>query len=119
MQTKQYECGLDAAVDVIGGKWKVLILWALSEQERRFGELKRLIPGVSDKVLTQHLRDLEADEIVRRETYDEAPPRVEYSLTQVGAALHEALVPLGAWGAERIERLNRPDPVPNSTLPAD
>ncbi|AJT66560.2 HTH-type transcriptional activator HxlR [Streptomyces lydicus] len=90
-------------MDVIGGRWKVSILWALSERScRRFGELRRLLPGVTEKVLTSHLRELEADGIVHREVYDEVPPRVEYSLTAVGISLNEALAPLGAWGKRHI-----------------
>lgn len=95
-------CGIDAAMEVIGGKWKVLILWALHEQPcRRFGELRRLLPGVTEKVLASHLREMEADGVVRRVSYDEVPPRVEYSLTEDGARLNEALEPLAAWGRER------------------
>lgn len=98
-----FHCGTDAAMDVIGGRWKVSILWALSERScRRFGELRRLLPGVTEKVLTSHLRELEADGIVHREVYDEVPPRVEYSLTAVGISLNEALAPLGAWGKRNI-----------------
>ncbi|MBE1484810.1 winged helix-turn-helix transcriptional regulator [Plantactinospora soyae] len=97
-----YVCGIDAAMDVVGGKWKVLILWALDEQVCRFGELRRLIPGVTEKVLASHLRELEADGIVHREAYDEVPPRVEYSLTPLGVSLNEALAPLGAWGRQHV-----------------
>ncbi|MEV8591555.1 winged helix-turn-helix transcriptional regulator [Streptomyces sp. NPDC052013] len=91
-------CGIDAAMDVIGGKWKVLILWALSVRACRFGELRRELPGITEKVLASHLRELEADGIVHREDHDEVPPRVEYSLTPEGAALNAALEPLGEWG---------------------
>ncbi|WKX08905.1 helix-turn-helix domain-containing protein [Streptomyces sp. NL15-2K] len=97
-----YVCGIDAAMDVIGGKWKVLILWALHVRPCRFGELRRELPGVTEKVLAAQLRELEADGIVHREAYDEVPPRVEYSLTPRGAALNEALAPLGAWGRENV-----------------
>ncbi|MGG2465931.1 winged helix-turn-helix transcriptional regulator [Streptomyces sp. RGM 3693] len=93
-----YECGLDAAVDVIGGKWKVLLLWALSQGPRRFGQLRRELPKISEKVLAQQLRELEADGIVHREVFDQIPPKVEYSFTELGASLNEALAPLGAWG---------------------
>ncbi|MFE2571822.1 winged helix-turn-helix transcriptional regulator [Streptomyces mirabilis] len=89
-------------MEVISGKWKVVILWALSQQHRRFGELKRAIPDVSEKVLIQHLRELEADGIVHRETYDVTPMRVEYSLTPQGVALNDALKPLGAWGRAHL-----------------
>lgn len=93
-----YSCGLDAAVDVVGGKWKPLILWALHDGTHRFGELKRHVAGVSEKMLIQQLRELEADGIVHREVYREVPPRVDYSLTELGQALNTALLPLGEWG---------------------
>src|SRR5437763_1166875 len=73
--------GLDAAIDVVGGKWKVLILWTLSSGPKRFGELKRSLDGVSEKMLIQHLRELERDEVVHREVHNVVPPKVEYSLT--------------------------------------
>ncbi|MFE3828833.1 winged helix-turn-helix transcriptional regulator [Streptomyces sp. NPDC059092] len=97
-----YHCGIDAAMDVIGGKWKVLILWALEGGPRRFGALRRMLPGVTEKVLTAHLRELEAHGIVSREVYDEVPPRVEYALTASGVALELALRPLGLWGREHV-----------------
>ncbi|MFJ8664894.1 winged helix-turn-helix transcriptional regulator [Streptomyces sp. NPDC093600] len=94
-----YDCGLDAAVDVVGGKWKPLILWALHAHGTcRFGELRRQVSGVSEKMLIQQLRELEVDGIVHREVYREVPPRVEYSLTELGEALNTALMPLGEWG---------------------
>ncbi|MEV7846116.1 winged helix-turn-helix transcriptional regulator [Streptomyces cyaneofuscatus] len=97
-----YVCGIDAAMDVIGGKWKVLILWALDEKPCRFGELRRAVPGVTEKVLSSHLKELEDDGIVHREEYAEVPPRVEYSLTPRGVSLNEALGPLGDWGREHV-----------------
>ncbi|WP_067477509.1 winged helix-turn-helix transcriptional regulator [Actinomadura hibisca] len=97
-----YHCGIDAAMDVIGGRWKVLILWALDERPHRFGELRRALDGVTEKVLAAHLRELEADGIVHRAEYAMVPPRVEYSLTPRGAALNEALAPLGKWGREHL-----------------
>jgi DNA-binding HxlR family transcriptional regulator len=101
-----YICGLDAAMDVVSGKWKPLILWELhSYGVRRFGELKRGLPGVSEKMLIQHLREMEEDGLVHREVYREVPPRVEYSLTEHGRSLNEALDSLGAWGQVRCDRL--------------
>jgi DNA-binding HxlR family transcriptional regulator len=98
-----YVCGIDAAIDVVGGKWKVLILWALNEAPRRFGELRRDLPGVTEKVLTSHLRELEADGIlVREESMEGAVRRVTYLLTPLGTSLNEALGPLGAWGREHL-----------------
>lgn len=96
-------CGTGAAMDVIGGKWKVSILWALGERPYcRFGELRRLLPGITEKVLAAHLREMEADGIVHREAYDEVPPRVEYALTEAGRRLNTALGPLGDWGREHL-----------------
>ncbi|MFJ8972375.1 MULTISPECIES: helix-turn-helix domain-containing protein [Streptomyces] len=99
-----FVCGIDAAMDVIGGKWKVLILWALNERTCRFGELRRAVTGVSEKVLNSHLKELEDDGIVHREVYAEVPLRVEYSLTPLGLSLNAALEPLGLWGREHIYR---------------
>jgi DNA-binding HxlR family transcriptional regulator len=101
-----YICGIDAAMDVVSGKWKSLILWELDNYgTRRFGELRRGLPGVSEKMLTQHLREMEEDGLIHREVYRQVPPKVEYSLTEQGVSLNEALRPLGDWGAERVERL--------------
>lgn len=97
-----FVCGLDAAVAVVGGKWKPLILWALHEGPLRFGKLRRTVPGVSEKMLTQQLRELEGDGIVHREVYREVPPRVEYSLTPLGQSLNAALLPLGDWGEANV-----------------
>lgn len=100
-----YICGIDAAFDVVSGKWKALILWELDAHPvRRFAQLRRGLPGVSEKMLTQHLREMEEDGLVHREVYAEVPPRVEYSLTEHGRTLNQALEPLGAWGAERMRR---------------
>ncbi|MCK1794937.1 helix-turn-helix transcriptional regulator [Streptomyces sp. XM4193] len=100
-----YICGIDAALDVMSGKWKGLILWELdSHRVRRFGELRRALAGVSEKMLTQHLREMEADGLVHREVYAEVPPRVEYSLTEHGRTLNQALAALGDWGEERMRR---------------
>lgn len=107
-KTSPYVCGIDAAVDVIGGKWKVLILWELAGGvPRRFAEIRRGLPGVSEKVLAQHLRELERDGVVHREVYPEVPPRVEYALTAAGTELNTALVGLGRWGTAHKERLER------------
>lgn len=101
-----YICGIDAGMDVVSGKWKSLILWELDNYgTRRFGELRRGLPGVSEKMLVQHLREMEQDGLVHREIFREVPPRVEYSLTEHGKSLNEALRPLGEWGTRRCERL--------------
>lgn len=99
-------CGLGPAFEVMGGKWKVLILWEMHAQPRRFGELKRLVAGISEKMLIQQLRELEADGLVVRRAFPEIPPRVEYSLTRLGTSLNDALAPLADWG-ERYEKRAR------------
>lgn len=100
-----YICGIDAALDVVSGKWKGLVLWELhAHGTRRFAELRRALPGVSEKMLTQHLREMEADGLVNRLVYAEVPPKVEYSLTSEGRSLNEALLPLGEWGRARVLR---------------
>ncbi|MDR4533907.1 helix-turn-helix domain-containing protein [Glutamicibacter sp. PS] len=100
-----YICGIDAALDVVSGKWKGLVLWELQAHGiRRFAELRRALPGVSEKMLTQHLRQMEEDGLINRNVYAEVPPRVEYSLTEAGSSLNDALGPLGEWGRTRIQR---------------
>ncbi|GAA4609646.1 DNA-binding HxlR family transcriptional regulator [Actinoplanes octamycinicus] len=101
-----YICGIDAGMDVVTGKWKSLILWELHNYgTRRFGELRRGLPGVSEKMLVQHLREMEEDGLLDRKVYPEVPPRVEYSLTPHGISLNEALRALGSWGQQRVKRL--------------
>jgi DNA-binding HxlR family transcriptional regulator len=102
---KEYSCGLEAALEVVGGKWKVLILWPLRQAPRRFGELRRQIPGISEKMLIQHLKEMESDGIVTRKDYKEVPPRVEYALTAFGGTLCDALAPLCAWGQMHMKRI--------------
>ncbi|OII63316.1 transcriptional regulator [Streptomyces sp. CC53] len=98
-------CGVTAAVAVIDGKWKTLLLWLLESGPRRPGELRRLAPGLSEKVLTQALREMESDGLVHREVYEELPLKTVYSLTPFGRELSEALGPLADWGHRRLERL--------------
>ncbi|MFC4376968.1 winged helix-turn-helix transcriptional regulator [Nocardia halotolerans] len=102
---RPYSCGIDAALDVVGGKWKALILWALSTGTQRFGNLKRLVPGVTEKMLIQQLRELEHDGIISREVYAQVPPKVEYALTERGASLNAALVMLGEWGRDNMQHI--------------
>jgi DNA-binding HxlR family transcriptional regulator len=98
-------CGLDAAVAVVGGKWKPLVLWALSVEPRRTGELRRELTGVSEKALIQQLRELERDGVVSREVHQQVPPKVVYSLTGEGVALDQALRPLGDWGEQHLDEI--------------
>ena len=96
--TEPPHCPVETTLSVIGGKWKPLILWNLSEGVHRFLELQRLIPGITRKMLTQHLRELERDGIVGRKVYGEIPPKVEYSLTRYGLTLRPLLRTLCEWG---------------------
>jgi DNA-binding HxlR family transcriptional regulator len=101
----RFSCGLDAAVFVVGGKWKPLILWALSERPRRFGELRRSVDGISEKVLIDQLKDLVKHGVVERTVHEQVPPKVVYSLTDLGRALEVALRPLGDWGEEHLAHI--------------
>lgn len=98
-------CGLNATLRIISGKWKPLVLFFLRDGSKRYGELKRLIPGVSDKVLIQQLKDLEADHVLARTDYKEVPPRVDYTLTPLGRSLAEAIIPLCTWGTENMAEM--------------
>ena len=100
MKKDAFTCGLDAALFVLGGKWKPLILFHLAHGTRRYGELRRAVGTVSDKVLIQQLKELQADGIVNRFDYREIPPKVEYSLTAFGRTLGKALAPLCEWGTQ-------------------
>jgi DNA-binding HxlR family transcriptional regulator len=96
---KTYHCPVEAALDVIGGKWKPLILWALGDNVLRFGELQKGLPGVNAKMLTKQLRELEEDGVIKRTVYPEVPPRVEYAITDFGKTLIPILEALCNWGA--------------------
>lgn len=102
-----FTCGLEAALAMVSGKWKPLVLYHLAKDVHRYGELRRAIGGVTDKVLIQHLKELERDEIVERRDFQEIPPRVEYSLTPFGQSLATALVGLCVWGTEHMETVER------------
>ena len=103
--TGGFSCGLDATLRIISGKWKPLVLFFLRDGPRRYGELKRLVQGVSDKVLIQHLKELEADQVLARTDYKEVPPRVDYALTPLGRSLADAIVPLCTWGTEHMAEM--------------
>jgi len=91
-------CGLDVALHYVGGKWKPILLFHLQGSPRRFGELKRLVGGISEKVLIQQLRSLTEDGIITRRDFMAVPPRVEYAITDFGRTLALALQPLCEWG---------------------
>ncbi|MBD3404673.1 MAG: ArsR family transcriptional regulator [Candidatus Lokiarchaeota archaeon] len=98
---------VEVTLKVIGGKWKPLIIYHLMSGTHRSGELHKKMPFVTRRMFTKHLRELEADEIVTREVYKEVPPRVEYSLTEIGRTLKKVLDPIHQWGIEYIEYLNQ------------
>jgi DNA-binding HxlR family transcriptional regulator len=100
---KNYHCPVEAALDVIGGKWKPLILWALGDNVLRFNQLQKGLPGVNTKMLTKQLRELEGDGVIRRTVYPEVPPRVEYAMTDFGRTLIPILRELCNWGANYLE----------------
>ncbi len=92
------DCGFAVALRAVGGKWKTSLLWALHVRPHRFAELRRLSPDISDKVLTQQLRQMEADGLVSRHDHDEVPPRVEYAITPLGLSLNDAVTAMSKWG---------------------
>jgi DNA-binding HxlR family transcriptional regulator len=118
MRARTYNCPVEAAIDVFGGKWKALILWWLNQRTWRFAELRRQIPGITEKMLTQQLRELEADGIVERKVYPTVPPKVEYSLTEYGRSLKRALKALCDWGKNHMERIGAVLSVPDAAAKA-
>ena len=116
MRTDDPECGLEVALSVMGGKWKPLILYHLRSGPKRFGDLKRLVVGVSEKVLIQQLRELAAAEVLVRRDYRQVPPKVDYTMTPFGTTLAEALRPLCEWGTAhraRVEAMPARAPAPS------
>lgn len=101
---KKYYCPIDVTIKTIGGKWKPIILHHLLSETKRFGELRRMIPDITQKMLTQQLRELEADDLILRKVYPEVPPKVEYSLTDYGTSLQQVLQELSSWGLTHAEK---------------
>jgi DNA-binding HxlR family transcriptional regulator len=106
MENKKYNCFFQLATEIIGGKWKGMVLWALKKGVKRNGELKRLIPNISQKMLTQQLRELEEANIIERIVYPVVPPKVEYKLTKDGERLIPILYELHDWGKEYSKNNN-------------
>ncbi|MBS0950209.1 helix-turn-helix transcriptional regulator [Weissella minor] len=104
-EEKVYRIGVEATMEVLGGKWKPIILCNLRHGSLRTSELKRQIPGISQKMLTQQLRDLEALNIVDRHVYNQVPPKVEYALSDYGQSLSPVLDSLCNWGEQHIQTL--------------
>ncbi len=106
--TKAPFCGVTATIEVIGGRWKALVLFHLKDQPRRFNELRRLLPGITQRMLTLQLRALEQDGIVTRTVHDTIPPHVEYAFSRKGRTLGPLLDAMEAWGDANRPRSRRP-----------
>ncbi|KQL17493.1 winged helix-turn-helix transcriptional regulator [Cytobacillus solani] len=105
MQKKKYNISVEATLEVIGGKWKCVILCHLTHGKKRTSELKRLMPTITQKMLTQQLRELEEDGIINRIVYNQVPPKVEYELSEYGRSLEGILNLLCAWGETHLTRV--------------
>ena len=99
------QCSLSKTMDVIGGKWKTVALFYMLDETRRFNELKRMMPAITQRMLTLQLRELERDGLITRTVYAEVPPRVEYALTDLGRTLRPILELLSKWGATQAPRV--------------
>lgn len=101
------DCPVKYALDLLNGKWKLRILWELNQQETiRFNELQRRLSGISSVMLSRSLEELEQNKIINRKQYNEIPPKVEYSLTDLGKAIDPALQALGNWGSKAYVQNN-------------
>lgn len=96
------ECPIAASINIIGGKWKPIIIWVLLDEPKRFGELHKIISGIALKVLSRQLKELVEDGILKREVFPEVPPRVEYSLTEKGKSLTTIMKSLAEWSTQNI-----------------
>lgn len=106
-KNKIYSCGYELTMDLIGGKWTGLILWHLHDKKvLRNGEMLRLMPNITQKMLTQQLREMEENGLVRRVVYEQVPPKVEYSATSQGESLRPVLEMLYAWGVNYAQEKN-------------
>ncbi|MGA9140394.1 MAG: helix-turn-helix domain-containing protein [Methanocella sp.] len=99
---RKYHCPVEAAIDIIGGKWKPLILWALKDGTLRFSQIEGELHGITQKMLTRQLRELEKDGLISRKVYAQVPPKVEYSLTDSGKSLMPCIDMLCDWGAKHM-----------------
>ena len=109
-------CDVEATLSVIGGRWKPVLVCHLLSGRRRFGELRRLVPNATERMITLQLRELEADGVVSREVFKEVPPRVEYDVTEYGRSLEPILEAMQAWGREfKARRLADEAEVPPCT----
>lgn len=100
---KEYKCPVEITIDILGGKWRALIVWHLSKNVLRFSEVQKIVPGISKKVLSEHLKELEKNKLIDRKVYPEIPPRVEYKITSKGKGLSEILDLMEKWGKNILE----------------
>ena len=105
MTEASFQCGLEAVLAILGGKWKPLIVYHLAGGSRRTGHLRRLVTNVSEKMLIQHLKELADDGVIRRIDFRTVPPHVEYELTDFGHSLAKALAPLCEWGTHHTAQV--------------
>lgn len=105
MSEIRYRCGMEAALDLVGGKWKMLILYHLRDTRLRFGELRRIIGSVSEKMLSQQLKEMVADGLLLRIDRETVPPHVEYETTSFGADLCDTMQPMCEWGARHMQAI--------------
>ena len=106
MNETNFQCGLEAVLEILGGKWKPLILYHLASGPKRTGQLRRLVTRVSEKMLIQHLKEMMDDGIIRRIDFQTVPPHVEYELTEFGQSLSKVLAPLCEWGTTRSAEIS-------------
>ncbi len=107
---RKFNCTIEASMCFIGGKYKPLILWHLIEGTKRFSALQRLLPQATPRMLTMNLRELESDGLVHRKVYPEAPPKTEYSLSDLGKTLTPLITELREWGRYYFEVTGQPNP---------
>lgn len=101
-EDKSVSCPIDFTIDIIGGKWSIWILWTLQDRTSRFGELKKSIPGITEKMLIQQLKKFEKYNIISRKVYSQVPPKVEYTLTENGQSLKTIIQLIKQWGDEHL-----------------
>jgi len=121
MNKKKYNISVEATLEVIGGKWKCVILCHLTHGKKRTSELKRLMPNITQKMLTQQLRELEEDGVINRIVYQQIPPKVEYELSEYGKSLEQILNSLCVWGENHIIKVygDKSEVLEDSVLNAD
>lgn len=118
MERGEYECPVTATLSVIGGRWKPIIIWSLSGGSKRFGQLDAIIGGISRKVLTEQLKELEEDGLITRTEYREIPPRVVYELSEKGKTLKPVMMAMCNWGMEHVLKQRKATPAKKKAMPA-